>query len=356
MGGENKKRKVKISGVLLLLGIFVAIIGIIYIIVALPKNINATKTLYNYQIKKNSSHVTNLKEESIYYYDSLIGESSSYPSLSIKNMNLNFTYFFAGNELINSDYTYNITADIIGNYTESSGTEQVWEKKFTLTENKTINLEKQKSFAINENTIIDYNLYNDLVRQFKEVYNLQIQAKLRVRLNVSYSIKDPENNFNDIQKSDFVEVEIPLTETITTVKNNYQPLTEDSITETIVNKPDYIILSIGMFFILLSIILFIIANNKKVVTKYSLYKKNMEKVMKDYGDLIVTVKNRPSIKNLRLMALTNIDDLVDVAEQNKCNIINYEIPKKYESFLLVIVEGYVYVYVITEEEIIYSNK
>ena len=207
MGGENKKRKVKISGVLLLLGIFVAIIGIVYIIVALPKNINATKTLYNYQIKKNSSHVTNLKEESIYYYDNLIGESSSYPSLSIKNMNLNFTYFFAGNELINSDYTYNITADIIGNYTESSGTEQVWEKKFTLTENKTINLEKQKSFAINENTIIDYNLYNDLVRQFKEVYNLQIQAKLRVRLNVSYSIKDPENNFNDIQKSDFVEVE-----------------------------------------------------------------------------------------------------------------------------------------------------
>ena len=87
-----------------------------------------------------------------------------------------------------------------------------------------------------------------------------------------------------------------------------------------------------------------------------LYKKNMEKVMKDYGDLIVTVKHRPSIKNLRLMALTNIDDLVDVAEQNKCNIINYEIPKKYESFLLVIVEGYVYVYVITEEEIIYSNK
>ncbi len=356
MDGEVKKRKVKISGVLLLLGIFVAIIGIVYIVVAIPKNINATKTLYNYQIKKNSSNITNLREDSIYYYDNLIGESGSYPSLSINNMNLNFTYFLTGNELTNSNYTYNITAEIVGYYTESSGSEQVWQKKFTLTEEKTNTLENQKSFAINENTVIDYNYYNNLVKQFKEVFNIQIQAKLRVRLNVSYTINDPENKFTDITKNDSVEVEIPLTDTITTVKKNYQPLMEDTITETIINQPDYIILSIGVFFIILAIILFIIANNKKVVTKHSLYKKNMEKVMKDYGDLIVTVKNRPSIKNLRLMALTNIDDLVDVAEQNKCNIINYEIPRKYESFLLVIVEGYVYVYVVTEEEIVYANK
>ena len=356
MDGETKKRKVKISGVLLLLGIFVAIIGIVYIIVALPKNLNATKTLYNYQIKKNASNIMNLREDTIYYYDNLIGEGNSYPSLSINNINLNFTYFLTGTELVNTDYTYNITADIIGNYTESSGSEQVWEKKYTLTENKTINLENQKSFAINENTIIDYNYYNDLVRQFKEVFNLQIQVKLRVKLNVSYIIKDPENNFADVVKSDYVEVEIPLTETITTVKKNYQPLTEDSITEVIVNEPDYIILSIGLFFISMSIILFIIANNKKVVTKSRLYKKNMEKVLKEYGDLIVTVKNRPNIKGLRLMALSHIDDLVDVADQNKCNIINYEIPKKYESFLLVISDGYVYVYIVTEEEINYSNK
>lgn len=358
MDNKIKKRKIKISGVLVLLGIFVGLIGLVYIIVSLPLEKTSTNTLYSYTSRKSSTYNVNLNPNVNYFYDNLIGESGNiYPSSAIQNYNLTLTYLYEGSKLENTEYTYYVTADIIGEFNENnSGNTSIWEKKFNLTEPKNNRITNQKSFSINEPVTIDYWNYANIVNEFKSAFSMSINAYLRVRLNVEYKTTSIENEFDEITNKEYVELQIPLSSNVSSVKNNYEPLIENNVTETVFNKPDYVILGIGLFFMFASIILFIIANNKKVVTKHSLYKKNMDKVLKDYGDLIVTVKNRPSIKDLRLMALTNIDDLVDVAEQNKCNIINYEIPKKDESFLLVISGSYVYVYVITEEDINYSNK
>ena len=46
-----------------------------------------------------------------------------------------------------------------------------------------------------------------------------------------------------------------------------------------------------------------------------------------------------------------IDDLIDVAEQNKANIIRYEVIKSKVSKLYVITNNYVYIYEITVSEL-----
>ena len=74
-------------------------------------------------------------------------------------------------------------------------------------------------------------------------------------------------------------------------------------------------------------------------------------VLKYYKDLIVTISNKPDFSHLKLMELNCIDDLIDVAEQNNCNIIHYEVIKDEKSELYVIINEYLYMYVITGEKL-----
>ena len=82
-----------------------------------------------------------------------------------------------------------------------------------------------------------------------------------------------------------------------------------------------------------------------------MYNYNITHILKYYRDLIVTVSNKPDLTNLKIMKLVILEDLIDVAEQNKVNIIHYEVPNKEESNLYVIVRNYVYVYVVTAKQL-----
>ena len=82
-----------------------------------------------------------------------------------------------------------------------------------------------------------------------------------------------------------------------------------------------------------------------------MYNYNITHILKYYRDLIVTVSNKPDLTNLKIMKLVILEDLIDVAEQNKVNIIHYKVPNKEESNLYVIVSNYVYVYVVTAKQL-----
>ena len=77
----------------------------------------------------------------------------------------------------------------------------------------------------------------------------------------------------------------------------------------------------------------------------------MKHLLKYYKELIITVSNKPEFNDLKLMELNSIDDLIDVAEQNNSNIIHYEIIKNEKSELYVIINEYVYMYIITGEKL-----
>lgn len=356
MESTTKKRKLKVSGLLTILAFIIFVIGLFCIIVGVPKKRTIETPYYSYKIARNTKYTVDIKPELVYFYEQLNQPSSKiYPSNYIDKFNINMTYIYEGSEITNFDYDYNIKAQIIGKVKDDNKSETIWEKEYILKEPVIKQLSNTKALVVNENITIDYNTYNSIVTAYRETTKLNIEANLNITLSINYKTTLNNEKNDQIKKNDNVSISIPLTETTTKLVNNYQPTEENKLVNIEKIEPDYFILIIGIGFILTSIIVYIIACNKKVVTSHGLYKKNIEKVIKEYGDLIVTVKNKPNVKHLRVMALATIDDLVDVAEQNNVNIIHYEIPKKSESFLLVITAGYVYVYIVTDEEIEYSK-
>ena len=342
------KKKYKINYldlIVILIVIIMTILGIYFIKLGLnfEKNI---KPIYTFVAEKSSDYEVLLKPNN-YYTSETLPSGRYYASKSVKQYTLDFKYHLYGEGEADLEYIYNVTAELSGIVDGNNDNgKEVWNRTFNILEDKKENCKNE--FSINEKVNIDYEYYNNLARSFEKEYGITIDSILKVFLNVSY-------NVNSQSFKDYIELDIPITNTVTEVEENYESLTTKNINpkieNVVVNKIIYY--TIGTAFIIGTIVVsvIIVRKNKHNITLEDMYEKNINKILKYYRDLIVTVQNEPDISNLKVMKIMTIDDLIDVAEQNKANIIRYEVIKSKVSKLYVITNNYVYIYEITASEL-----
>ena len=176
--------------------------------------------------------------------------------------------------------------------------------------------------------------------------DIAIDSVLNVHFDIFYHINLSNVGLDEKDFTDSIQLEIPINNTVTQVKENYENVSNENImpnTQAVmVHKVvDYVI---GALFVIGAIVIIImrICKNKKVY--------NLNHILNYYSDLIVTVTNEPNISNLKIMYVTKLDDLIDVAEQNQRNIIHYEMVKNEEDDFYVLVDDYVYIYIMINEE------
>ena len=344
------KSAAKTKYIFALLVIFMIVLGNAFLIFGLNYHKNVLP-IYNFTAQKDSDYEVLLNQNNFYVTNTL-PSGGYYASKSINNYVINFKYDFNAEKLSNLEYNYSITADLIGivkNIDEQD--KEVWSRTFTLLDNKKEKKENISTFNINEKINIDYQYYNNLARSYEKTYGIAIDATLKVHFNISYQI-DLSNFMLDTQNiDDFIELDIPITNTVTNIKENYENTTSKSIipdSDSFKNiKILYYIISAVLIIGAILIIIIRLRRNYNAKTDEDLYRHNINRILKYYRDLIVTVTNRPNLENLEIMYIDILDDLIDVAEQNQKSIIHYKEPKDIRSNLYVFVNGYAYIYVVT---------
>ena len=342
----KSKKNINLKVFMIFIGIVLLLFGIFFIKKALNKKDDIQITeYYEYNTSKSSDYYVTLLEN-MFYESPIMEQGKQYPSKLIDKIPFELKYNFIGSKDANIYYTYNVTAEIIGNVKNGDkANQEVWTRKYVLIQDKPITTIKGKNFNISERVDIDYNGYYNLVAAYEQMQSLALDSTLNLKLNVKYNIDIPETNKQE-NVEDSVEALIPLNNTVTqidTSKNNTNPkVFSEKITpdkEEIIN---YIMIAVILFIVGLILIIKNIRSEEK--SEQALYQRNMDKILKGYGDLIVTVTNKPDLRGLKTLKLAIIDDVIDLAEQNKCNIIHYETIKNRESILYIIVEKYVYIY------------
>ena len=107
-----KKRKLRVSTILIFFAIVTSLMGIYFASIGLPKKVEQDP-YYEYEIKRNSDYTVSLKEN--YFYDSLTLQSgSNYPSEAVSKYHLNLTYLYESEQQTDISYNDEITADLIG--------------------------------------------------------------------------------------------------------------------------------------------------------------------------------------------------------------------------------------------------
>ena len=345
-GYNEKNRKY-----LLIFGIIVFIIlGIVFLKMGLEYKEN-NDYIYSYEANKSDNYEAILNPNE-FYTSNTLPKGLYYASKSIDKFALEFKYNFRGSKETDISYNYNIIAKMVATVANNDDQgKEVWNREFIILDNTSSNTNEDE-FSINEKVDIDYEYYNNLARAYEEKYEISINAVLKVYFNISYSINI--QGLEETSKTDYIELDIPITNTVTNIEENYESITSEEIAQQIakgvsVNKIAYYIIS--AIFIISAVTLFIIMKKFSKKTPEEIYKSNIKHLLKYYKELIITVSNKPEFNDLKLMELNSIDDLIDVAEQNNSNIIHYEIIKNEKSELYVIINEYVYMYIITGEKL-----
>ena len=321
----------------------IIIIGSVFIKVGFNFENKEKSSVYSYTIEKNNDYNVLLKPNIFYEKEKLLSKGY-YVSNSIDAYDINLKYKLKGSKKANIKYNYNIVASLIGTIKDDENEgKKVWNRDFVLLENnkKEENIDEM---SINEKVNIDYEYYNNLVHSYENEYQVAIDAILKVRLNVSYII-----NFAKIgEKEDFIELDIPINDTVSEVKENYEKGISNNISVPNDNATFYkmfFLISGGLFIILgLTIIIINFVKLNQGVKKK--YKNNLNRILNYYKDLIVNVIDEPNLKNLKVMEVFSFNDLINIAEQTKTNIIHYEFIKNEKNCFYVIVNEYVYIYTI----------
>ena len=148
-----------------------------------------------------------------------------YAAKSVDFFKMNFQYYFHADKKADIVYHYSVIADLVGNVKTSENEEQeVWNRRFILYESSDNNESDKEEFYIKEPIDIDYKYYNNLARAYEKMYDIAIDSVLKVHCDISYRINLSSLELDEKEVTDSIELEIPITNTVTQVKENYENL------------------------------------------------------------------------------------------------------------------------------------
>lgn len=317
----------------------IIILGICLLVIGLKEENNIIQ--YSYEIQRKSSYEILLKENN-YYDTNILPSGYVYASKSINKAKIDFKYFLKGKEKTNIKYNYSITGNLIGRVDyENEENKEIWNKSFVFSKDFYEEEADTNNLLIDKDVSIEYDYYSDLVNSYEKEYGISIDAVLKLFLNVSYEIDLSKFNIENEIIRDVIEVDIPINNTVTEVKEKYK---KNDFKEIKADENNYkidkiICLIFGIT--LLSIEAILLYKKIEEIIKKNLKENYIKNILKNYNNLIVTVENEPDTSNLKIMKIIQFEDLVDIAEQNQTNIIHFEIIKNKESKFYVIVGRYV---------------
>jgi len=255
-----------------------------------------------------------LKENDYFTDKCLDQEVTQYVASLIDYIEAEFRYNFDASNLINYDYTYHITARLMA--TEKNAPDKVLiDELEQLTEPQTIEMEDSSGFLLNEKLVIDYKRYNDIMVNFRRDYALLFDSNIIIELHVNVEGKN-HNITDDVASNQTMTMIIPLSEQTINIEVDYEGINNYEVIES----EDVNLFVTGLFY-LLSLICFLVVVDiglkiYKLVSKVSFnkttYKKTLDKIMREYGQIIVETNQMPDIPKAQLYKIISFDELIDL--------------------------------------------
>ena len=265
---------------------------------------------------------------------------NNYIASLIDTVNVEFTYDSRFTDAIDYVYEYEIDAKILV-------TDKYDNSKVLYSTDEVLVEKKQfdglnNNFSIKESLDIDYDKYNSYVSSFKETYSLDVESNLILTMNITQS-----GSFNDKQisnKGSSLTMTIPLTKSTIDISINTNQLAnnfEIPINESVISNRPIFITGIVLFMAsIVAITILLLPKGKK----NDLYRKEINRILKNYDRLIITSK-QPSIDESNYknkVRVMSFEELLDVNELTNEPIIYYEVEPDEKSYFIILKQDTLY--------------
>ncbi len=345
---ERKKLNLWLRVILIIIicmGIFLPIIGIIKITSTIKNN--NKKVIYSSTINRNSNYKVELYDNN-YIDQKEMGADHIYISDLVKNIKFDLFYTYSATDKTDLNYSYDIKAKLCGENNNNATGEKdlIWEKDYTLMEEKNKSINNASGFNITENINIDFPKYNKEVSDFKRQFGINLDTYLKITMNIKYNGNYKDNKIN---KTDKVILEIPLGIQAFSIKENYDKKNTYNIykNNNLLTLNNKLLISICIIiFIATSVLALLTYKAIFNIKPKSKYTKELDKILKSYGEIIVEVTTPVKTKNYNIINVKNIEEMIDLEEELRIPIILYESIYKHTATFTITYNKTIYKYIL----------
>ena len=357
---ESRFSLKNMSILLLLLATILLVFGIIFLKTSIQ--INGKKIDVGYSENGNVDYTVYLKDNT-FYDTKYLTSGMQYVASLINTINAKFNYEIHSDENLDYNYTYKIIGTLqIMDKTDSSKVLYTKDYKLLDEVKKTAN---SNNFVINEDVIINYNKYNNYVNSYKSEYGLSVNSQLVLKMYVDVE-GNSELSEESLTKNNELQMTIPLSEQTVDIIINTDEISNSGNLATLIglNVNNILILLIGMFLIMISLILFFI--DRTIFRKYrkeNIYSISLNKILRDYDRIIVNgnVSIDESMYSNKVFP-DKFSEMVDASQRLNVPILYYDVIPGEKCFFIIAKDDTLYKYRLTkaylegQEEKLGENK
>lgn len=356
---ENKIILKQWVRVFLLIIVLAAIIAsIVTIVKGLNPKQSESEKLYSYNYTSNLNYKVYLKNNQ-FFTTPYIGMNKQYIASLIDHIDVDAVYNFQSTEELDYSYNYEIVATAKGLYQNAEGQDvEVWSKSYPIA-NQANQSGSGKAFTINKNVQLNYNEYNDIMTDFRNQFGLSIDARvdLSMKINVNAGLKGATEK--DLDATNTMTLEIPLLQQTVNIKPNYVNTGGDTVYKNANEKTEINVALVSVGAVALVILLFVfkaLVKSLLAVTRKSEYVLALNKILKEYADIIAETHNMPDLDKYDVINIKNFNDLVDVEEELHSPILCFEVKENVESVFVIVNNETAYKFTLRESDFDHFKK
>lgn len=297
--------------------IFVVILVISAFLIKVSLDGNKSKFI-QYSDTKDLEYKVMLKENE-YYEGSYVEKGNQYISDLIDSIRTSFKYDFN----LENEYNYNYKVVAVVDVTDEKTNKSIYTFSENLVDEKTGQC--SGNLKINEDVNVNFNKYNDLIKQFVTTYDLK-NSVCKLSLNLDLGIKGTNEDFSK-ENSAVMSLDIPLAQNTISIDTSYDLTETDNLIEIhSAVKNGKVLLAIGITLLVIDagLLVAFIIYMKKTETDEDRYNGELRKIINNYDSYISRVEDDFDMKGYQILKVQRFSDLLEIRDTMQLPIIMLE--------------------------------
>jgi len=278
-----------------------------------------------------------LYNENEFFDENYLSADREYIASLINSINADFNYKISLEDKdVEYKYTYRIEANVTVKDKDSKNlfydkTEVLLKEQEETTTLKEVN--------INENIIIDYNQYNNIIKRFVSVYDLEnAESTLNINMNVSV-IGSCEDFIENQEKERVITLSIPLTEDTMAIDfvDNIVNSSNNVMQCNSVHTNNFLLLFVGIILSIVDfgLIIAVIRYEIKTRTAETIYEKELKKILNNYGSSIQMLGSEFDFSDYQLLKIDDFSDILEISDKLRQPILMKENKEKTGAYFVI---------------------
>ena len=275
--------------------------------------------------------------ENDYFDNSYLTSNRQYIASIIDNIKTNFNYRISFDDIdIEYKYTYRIEANV--SVKDKKNNNLFYENNEILLERKEMIISDDE-VSICEDVDIDYKKYNNMIKKFVDIYKLDNTLSI-LNINMYVSVIGKSDKYSDNLKKDRVlSLQIPLIEDTIAIDFIDDMVGDtNSVIKFNVSNEKYVellIRAIILTIIGLLLVFLLVIYERKTRTAEIIYKKELKKILNNYGSNIQMLGSEFDFKNYQLLKIETFFDLLEISDKLRQPILMKKNEKKYAAYFVI---------------------